>query len=133
MKIDLHYPKISLTNHTIFNEIKDESQTIGYYDLVHENLEPLKKSLDEHDFKQKQIAIIGIGGSTLGTYAIYNFLKYKKKKENTLKKELFFLESTDPIILNAILNELDLEDTLFLIISKSGSTIETISIFKYWG
>jgi len=131
MKNSLYYPKTSLNDKEIFKEIKRETKEIGYYKLPFQKIDALKKDIDKLNFKQKQIAIIGIGGSTLGTYAIYNFLKYNKKKEKSLNKELHFLESTDPINLNGTLNKLNLKDTLFIIISKSGSTIETISIFKY--
>ncbi|MEO1953315.1 MAG: glucose-6-phosphate isomerase, partial [Campylobacterales bacterium] len=68
-----------------------------------------------------------IGGSTLGTYAIYNFLK----KSQTYSKKLHFFESTDPMDIKARLAKLELADTQFIVISKSGTTIETISIFKY--
>lgn len=131
MEINLHYPQTSLSNDEIFSEIKKEREYIGYYSLPYVETNYLKAKLDSLNFTQKQIAIIGIGGSTLGTYAIYNFMKYKKQKNNTLKKELYFFESTDPVNLNGTLNQLDLDDTLFIVISKSGTTIETISIFKY--
>lgn len=131
MKNSLYYPFVSLSDEDIFSEIKKERESIGYYSLPYMDTKELKSSLDKLDFKQKQIAIIGIGGSTLGTYAIYNFLKYNKQKNKTLKKELFFFESTDPVNLNGTLNALNLDDTLFIVISKSGTTIETISIFKY--
>ena len=68
-----------------------------------------------------------IGGSTLGTYAIYKFLKHSKN----LSKQLYFLETTDPIDIKSKVEAIDLEDTLFIVISKSGTTIETVSIFKY--
>ena len=114
------------TNEEIFESIKDEINDIGYYNL------PLQNTSSFKDFaknvKQKDIAVIGIGGSTLGTIAIYNFLKIV----NTYDKKLHFFESTDPMDITARLNKLNLEDTLFLIISKSGSTIETISLFKYF-
>src|SRR5574344_502523 len=131
MKTNLYYPKVSLSDEDIFLEIKKEREEIGYYSLPYQNIENLKKEIDELDFKQKNIAIIGIGGSTLGTYAIYNFLKFHKRKNKTLKKEIFFFESTDPVNLNGTISEFDLEDTLFIAISKSGTTIETVSIFKY--
>ena len=131
MKNNLYYPKVSLSDEDIFLEIKKEREEIGYYSLPHADITNLKKELDSLDFKQKNIAIIGIGGSTLGTYAIYNFLKYHKQKNKSLKKELFFFESTDPVNLNGTLAQLKLKDTLFIVISKSGTTIETISIFKY--
>jgi glucose-6-phosphate isomerase len=70
---------------------------------------------------------VGIGGSSLGAKAVYNFLKPAKK----LKRKLIFFESTDPININELLRKIDIDKTLFLIISKSGTTIETISIYKY--
>ena len=131
MKNNLYYPQVSLSDKQIFNEIKKETKEIGYYSLPFIETSDLKTRLDNLNFKQKQIAIIGIGGSTLGTYAIYNFMKYNKQHNKSLKKELFFFESTDPVNLNGTLAQLKLKDTLFIVISKSGTTIETISIFKY--
>ena len=131
MKNNLYYPQVSLSDKEIFAEIKKEREVIGYYSLPYVDTTVLKTRLDDLNFPQKQIAIIGIGGSTLGTYAIYNFMKYNKQHNKSLKKELFFFESTDPVNLNGTLAQLNLSDTLFIVISKSGTTIETISIFKY--
>lgn len=131
MKNNLYYPQVSLSDKEIFAEIKKEREVIGYYSLPYVDTTVLKTRLDDLNFPQKQIAIIGIGGSTLGTYAIYNFMKYNKQHNKSLKKELFFFESTDPVNLNGTLAQLNLNDTLFIVISKSGTTIETISIFKY--
>ena len=131
MKNNLYYPQVSLSDKEIFAEIKKEREVIGYYSLPYVDTTVLKTRLDDLNFPQKQIAIIGIGGSTLGTYAIYNFMKYNKQHNKSLKKELFFFESTDPVNLNGTISQLNLEDTLFIVISKSGTTIETISIFKY--
>uniref|UniRef100_UPI004048C640 glucose-6-phosphate isomerase n=1 Tax=Aliarcobacter sp. TaxID=2321116 RepID=UPI004048C640 len=131
MKNNLYYPQVSLSDKQIFDEIKKERETIGYYSLPFVDTTELKIRLNDLNFSQKQIAIIGIGGSTLGTYAIYNFMKYNKQHNKSLKKELFFFESTDPVNLNGTISQINLEDTLFIVISKSGTTIETISIFKY--
>jgi len=113
-------------NEIILEAIREELPNIGYYNL------PLQDTIIFKEYaqnvKQKDIAIIGIGGSTLGTIAIYNFLKLA----NTYEKKLHFFESTDPMDINARLEKLDLKDTLFLVISKSGTTIETISLFKYF-
>lgn len=115
----------SLSDTKIFNEIVKEKEHIGYYNLVTQDTTPLKKYAKT--IKQKHIVVIGIGGSTLGTYAIYKFLKHSKK----LEKKLHFLETTDPIDIEARLEAIDLKNTLFIVISKSGTTIETLSIFKY--
>lgn len=115
----------ALSNKDIFNEIVKEKEHIGYYNLVHQETSLFKDYAKT--VKQKNIVVIGIGGSTLGTYAIYKFLKYSKK----LSKKLFFLETTDPIDIESKVEAIDLHDTLFIVISKSGTTVETISIFKY--
>lgn len=109
----------------VFEEIAKEKETIGYYTLPFQDTTAIKEYAK--GVKQKHIAIIGIGGSTLGTYAIYNFLR----RSNKYDKKLFFFESTDPLDINSRLSALDLNDTLFIVISKSGTTIETVSIFKY--
>lgn len=113
------------SNEEIFDSVKDELSTIGYYNLPLQDTKLIKEYA--RTISKKYIAIIGIGGSTLGTIAIYNFLK----KSNTYDKSLHFLESTDPTDLKSRLSKIKLEDTHFIVISKSGTTIETISIFKY--
>ncbi|MFT7004969.1 MAG: glucose-6-phosphate isomerase [Sulfurimonas sp.] len=115
----------SISDADVFNEIVEEKESIGYYNLVHQDTSDFKKYAAS--VKQANIVVIGIGGSTLGTYAIYKFLKHSK----TLNKQLYFLETTDPIDIKSKIGAIDLNDTLFIIISKSGTTIETVSIFKY--
>ena len=115
----------TISDDELFREIEKERGYIGYYNLVHQDTTPFKEYAKT--VKQTNIVVVGIGGSTLGTYAIYKFLKHSKD----LDKKLYFLETTDPIDINSKLELLDLNDTLFVVISKSGTTIETVSIFKY--
>jgi glucose-6-phosphate isomerase len=113
------------SNEEIFNNIKKDINKIGYYNL------PLQDTTNIKNFalkvKQKHIAVVGIGGSALGTLAIYSFLKKAKKFD----KFLHFFQTTDPMDIKSRLGKLDIKDTMFIVISKSGTTIETISIFKY--
>ncbi|WP_404320031.1 glucose-6-phosphate isomerase [Malaciobacter canalis] len=113
------------SSQTIFDYVKDEITKIGYYSLPFQDTSKIKEYAKK--VSKKHIAIVGIGGSTLGTFAIYQFLKRTKEFD----KKLHFFETTDPTDIKQRIKKLDLEDTLFLIISKSGTTIETISIFKY--
>ena len=122
---DEHNFNPAISDHDIFTQILEEKKTIGYYNLV--NNETSNYIEYAKTVGQTNIVVIGIGGSTLGTYAIYKFLKHSK----TLNKQLFFLETTDPIDIKSKIENIDLEDTLFIVISKSGTTIETVSIFKY--
>ena len=78
------------------------------------------KELDK--FKRfNSVVIIGMGGSILGAEAIYHFLKRK------IKKEFLFLNNIDEEELQAIKNKKNLNKILFIIISKSGNTVETLS------
>ena len=111
----------------LFDRVTKEREYIGYYDLPFQDTQNLKKLEKSLDTSIDTIVVIGIGGSSLGTKAIYEFLK----PANHLKRKLIFLESTDPLNLTNHIKEIELEKSHFLIISKSGTTIETIAIFKY--
>lgn len=115
------------TKKSLFSAIEKESTSIGYYALPDQNISEVMDYVDGFDETIKNIAVLGIGGSSLGAKAIYEFLKPVKR----LRRNLFFFESTDPTNITEILNELSVENTHFLIISKSGNTVETISIFKH--
>ncbi len=83
----------------------------------------------KHDFKKKNIkkydhfktvVIIGMGGSILGAKAIYSFLKHK------IKKEFIFFDNLEDMKIKNFLKKKNFKNMLFLIISKSGNTIETL-------
>ena len=115
------------SNKKIFNKIKAEldSDKVGYYQLPYEDTREIKAYAST--ITQKHIVVVGIGGSSLGARAIYEFLL----PSNDYAKNLLFLETIDPLEVNHSLKSIDLTDTQFLIISKSGNTIEPISLFKY--
>jgi glucose-6-phosphate isomerase len=115
----------TISDEDIFNEIVKEKESIGYYNLPFQDTTPFIEYAKS--VKHSNVVVIGIGGSTLGTYAIYKFLKHSRK----LEKKLIFLETTDPIDIQSKVESIDLQDTLFIVISKSGTTVETVSIFKY--
>ncbi len=71
--------------------------------------------------KYRRIIFIGMGGSILGSEAINRFLL----KNNT--KDVHFINNLDLDIINKVKN---LKKSLFVIISKSGNTIETLSIVQ---
>lgn len=111
--------------------LEKEQGVSGYFTLGKDSLPVLEDALDFADansFIQKSdtIVVIGIGGSSLGTKAIDSILKHKNK--NT--KKIIFLENPDEIDLSEKLSCIEKEKTVFIVVSKSGSTIETISIFK---
>ncbi len=121
------YFNIDQKDNSLFDKIVLEQKTIGYYNLPKQDTSNILEFVDNFDKNIKNIMVLGIGGSSLGAKAVYEFLKPIKKP----KRKLFFFESTDPLNISTLLNEVDLDKTHFLVISKSGGTVETISIFKY--
>ena len=75
--------------------------------------------------KFNTIVIIGMGGSILGAQAIYSFLNKK------IKKEFYFFDNLDEEKILHIQEKKKLNKILFIVISKSGNTIETLSNFSY--
>jgi glucose-6-phosphate isomerase len=75
----------------------------------------------------ESVIIVGIGGSSLGSKAADRFLSHLAQRNN---KKLLFLENGDPVELSAALESVNLHRSFIFIVSKSGGTIETISIFK---
>ncbi|NPA59492.1 MAG: glucose-6-phosphate isomerase, partial [Epsilonproteobacteria bacterium] len=59
----------TISDNELFKEIETERGHIGYYNLVHQDTTAFKEYAK--DVKQNNVVVIGIGGSTLGTYAIY--------------------------------------------------------------
>ncbi len=124
MKFEKNYYSIR-SNEVIFEKLEEEKEHIGYYRLPFENTDPIKEFASKNT--KEDIVVLGIGGSSLGARAIYQFLRHK----HDFSKRLFFLESTDPVDIRSQLEAINLENALFLVISKSGTTVETISILKY--
>ena len=70
--------------------------------------------------KFKNIIVIGMGGSILGTKTIYSFFKTK------LKKNVFFFDNLDSDLFRQFKKIKNLKNSCFLVVSKSGNTLETI-------
>ena len=76
---------------------------------------------------------IGIGGSDLGPRALYLALKAWAEKRNILKMNAHFISNVDPDDAAAVLSSLNLATTLFILVSKSGTTLETLTNERFVG
>lgn len=110
-----------------FRAISEEQKSIGYYALPEQEIKSILEYCSTVPETIETIVVIGIGGSSLGAKAIYEFIKPVKN----LPRKLYFFESTDPININVTLSKFDINKTHFVVISKSGTTVETFSIYKY--
>ena len=70
---------------------------------------------------------IGIGGSDLGPRAIYLALENWAKVNNTLKMKAEFISNVDPDDAAGVLSKIDVAHSIFVLVSKSGTTLETLT------
>jgi len=83
--------------------------------------------VNEKGEKYNTVVQIGIGGSDLGPRAIYLALENWAATNNTLKMQARFISNVDPDDAVNVLNTADLAHALFIVVSKSGTTLETLT------
>lgn len=71
----------------------------------------------------RNVVNIGIGGSALGPVMAYEALKHYSQRELTFR----FVSNMDPTALAEAVRDLDPEETLFIICSKTFGTLETLT------
>lgn len=91
--------------------------------MAYAECDKLKKFLMEHEGRFTHLVQIGIGGSDLGPRAIYLGLKGYQKPG----RHVHFISNVDPDDAADVLSDIDLAKTLFVIVSKSGTTLETLT------
>ena len=101
------------------NEVK---RIADFADQVHSG-----KLLNEKGEKYTTVCQIGIGGSDLGPRAMYLALENWAKKNNTFKMEAHFISNVDPDDAASVVKSLDISKTIFILVSKSGTTLETLT------
>jgi glucose-6-phosphate isomerase len=115
-------------------EARRASGEMGFFGLPY--AEELRRQVQEFadSFGQwfESVVVIGIGGSSLGTRAIADglcgpFWNERTAEERDHFPRLYFLENSDPDTTRDVLGRLDLRKTLFNVVSKSGSTAETMA------
>lgn len=110
-----------------FEEFIENRNNLGFSRIIKEkNKKDIYTILNDFD-RYDNIVVLGIGGSALGTQAISSVFG----EENHTKK-LYVLDNVDPYSIGKVENSINLDKTLFMVISKSGETIETLSQFVYF-
>ncbi len=93
----------------------------------------IREMVEERAGDYDNFVVLGIGGSALGNIALQTALNDPYYNLNTGVREgyprLFVPDNVDPERFAALLDFLDLERTVFNVISKSGSTAETMSLY----
>lgn len=100
-----------------------KADILGFYDLPEQDTTRITDFVAALDPKFENMVVLGIGGSALGNKALYNALK----TEARLKRKVYVYDNVDPVYLHELLSELDLGKTIFNVVTKSGTTAETMS------
>ena len=85
------------------------------------------KITNEKGEKFTDVCQIGIGGSDLGPRAMYLAIENWAKANNTHLMDAHFISNVDPDDAAAVLASLDISKTIFILVSKSGTTLETLT------
>lgn len=83
--------------------------------------------VNENGERFTTVVQIGIGGSDLGPRALYIALENWAKANDTFKMAAKFISNVDPDDAAAVLASTDLAHALFIVVSKSGTTLETLT------
>jgi glucose-6-phosphate isomerase len=131
----LNSNELSFVSSEISSYLKQiEGHNQGFYTILDDSIVIQKI----HDFitpelqaKYKFIVVLGIGGSALGTITLRNSLirEHSGLNEHT---QLIVLDNIDPDLISEVEEMISLPETLFIVVSKSGGTIETLSQYFYF-
>ena len=112
---------------------KYKQDKLGFVDLSEgKSLKEIQKFVEKNRYVFENVVVIWIWWSALWTKAVLSAIKWKYYNELSLKKRLDFpklyvLDNVDPEEIKDLSEIISIKKTLFIVISKSGSTIETMS------
>lgn len=118
-----HRPALHTATRDLFNHPNSAPKAQEAALLARHELEKLKSFMAKIDVEHQfnELVVIGIGGSYLGPLANYIALEYLKIPH----RQVHFISNVDPDDATLVLNKVNLKHTLILVISKSGTTLET--------
>ena len=101
---------------------EQQRKIADFANQVHEG-----KIVNEKGEKFSTVVQIGIGGSDLGPRAMYLALENWAKKHGSFRMEAKFISNVDPDDAAGVLSSIDPAGTIFILVSKSGTTLETLT------
>lgn len=103
--------------------MRDSSLGSKAAEMAHKELVKLEAFLAKIEGKYTDLVQIGIGGSDLGPRALAIALQAFHKPG----RRVHFISNVDPDDANQVLSQIDLKKTLIVVVSKSGTTLETLT------
>lgn len=117
---------------------KVEAWEVWFVNLDENNdVKRIKKFVKKVRYDFENIVVLWIWWSALWARAILTALKWKYYNELSRKKrwdypKIHILDNVDPVEIKNLLDVIDLEETIFIVISKSWTTIETLSQYNFF-
>jgi len=132
MRRDNIIARIWAKDYTVWKPAPDEiTNRLGWLDAPAETLEKInyiRATLELFTSGRiNDVVLLGMGGSSLAA-EVFN----KIFGSAAGYPQLHIMDTTDPVLISQLTQHLDLGKTLFLVCSKSGTTLEIISLFHYF-
>ncbi|UCD10023.1 MAG: hypothetical protein JSU79_05125, partial [Dehalococcoidales bacterium] len=115
---------------------KRDSGEYGFYRLPYDSAttDAVLRMAESFKGLYDNFVLLGIGGSALGAKALFQALcspihNQLSREERKGIPRIHILDNVDPVTMKSVLDHIDPEKTLFNVITKSGTTVETISQF----
>jgi glucose-6-phosphate isomerase len=118
----VHYREAAVSGGLGFADILDDD---GIVQQVSEFAQSAKGRFEN-------VVVLGVGGSSLGAICLQNSLTPLISDKTEKLPRLTVLDNIDPVLLAEFEKSVDLKKTLFIVITKSGGTPETLSQFLYF-
>ena len=100
----------------------------GFYEIVNEDPSGILEYAAQVKGQFDDIVILGIGGSALGNICLRDTLTHPFKASPRLR----IIDNVDPYLIEKLDETLNYDRTLFIVISKSGGTPETLAQYMYF-
>jgi len=132
MRRDNIISRIWAKDYTVWKPAPDEiTNRLGWLDAPAETLEKInyiRATLEPFTKSSiNDVVLLGMGGSSLAA-EVFN----KIFGSEAGYPQLHIMDTTDPVLISQLTQRLNLEKTLFLVSSKSGTTLEITSLFHYF-
>lgn len=127
--------KLEIRSGDIYKDIEKRRAdgSLPFMNLPQQNINEIEKTAKSIRTRFRNFVNVGIGGSALGAQALVQALCHPyhnllEERENNGTR-MFFADNIDPDYLKGMADVTPPEDTVYNIITKSGSTAETMSTF----
>ncbi len=107
---------------------------LGFTKLPYANIDQIISLANELRSEFADVVLIGIGGSDLGSRAVHRalnspYFNLNEQRRNGSPRLFFTGDTTDPVALSEVIEEVDWNHACVILVSKSGNTVEQMSTF----